>query len=143
MTALLLIAHGSRHGPANDDLLALAARIEGRGDFSIVEPAFLELAAPEIPEGGRRCVSRGATRVLIVPYFLASGVHLVRDLTAARDALADAYPSVEFRLGPPLGPHPLLDELVAVRARALDSGEDAPVSDSAEAMARRYPSPDA
>ena len=36
----------------------------------------------------------------MIPYFLSAGVHLRRDLTAAREALASRYPAVEFRLGP-------------------------------------------
>ncbi len=114
-TAVLLIAHGSRHAPANDDLHRLAARLAARGEHSIVEPAFLELAEPDIPRGGDLCVERGAALVLMVPYFLSEGVHLIRDLTAARDALRDRHPGVEFRLGPPLGPDPLLDRLVLER----------------------------
>jgi len=125
-TAVLLIAHGSRHAPANDDLHRMVARIAERGDYRIVEPAFLELAEPDIASGGSRCVDRGASRVLMVPYFLSSGVHLLRDLTAARDDLKRRHPSVEFRLGPPLGPDPLLDKLVADRVRQLDSDGPAP-----------------
>lgn len=136
--ALLLIAHGSRHQPANDDLVELAARFASRGEHSIVESCFLELAEPDIATGGDRCVARGATRVLMIPYFLSAGVHLLRDLTAARDDLARRHPQVEFRLGPPLGPHPLLDELVAARVRELERGEAEAVSVSADEMARRY-----
>ena len=118
-TAVLLIAHGSREPSANDDLHELAARLSAAGEYPIVEACFLELAEPDIPTGGDRCVAQGATRVLMVPYFLSAGVHLRRDLTAARDELARRYPDVDFRLGPPLGPHPLLDSLVAARVREL------------------------
>jgi len=118
-TAVLLIAHGSREPAANDDLHALADRLAASGEHPIVVPCFLELAEPNIPTGGERCVDRGATRVLIVPYFLSAGVHLRRDLTAARDELQARHPGVEFRLGQPLGPHPLLDSLVAARIREL------------------------
>ena len=121
--ALLLIAHGSRHEPANTDLRELADRLAASGEYPIVEPCFLELAEPDIPGGGARCVDLGAHRVLLIPYFLAEGVHLRRDLTAARDALAKAHPGVEFQLGRPLGPDPLLDRLVAERARQTDRGE--------------------
>jgi sirohydrochlorin ferrochelatase len=114
-TAILLIAHGSRRQAANDDLRSLAARLSQGGLYAIVEACFLELAEPDIPTGGDRCVSRGARRVLMIPYFLSAGVHLLRDLTAARDALAAAHPGVKFRLAAPLGPHPLLDQLVEVR----------------------------
>jgi sirohydrochlorin ferrochelatase len=114
-TAILLIAHGSRHEAANDDLRELARRLSASGRHAIVEACFLELAEPDIPTGGARCAARGASRVLMIPYFLSAGVHLARDLTAARDALATTHPGVEFVLGAPLGPHPLLDELVEFR----------------------------
>ena len=42
------------------------------------------------------------------------------DLTAARDELKARHRDVEFHLAPPLGPHPLLDELVTTRIRELD-----------------------
>jgi len=119
-TAVLLIAHGSRQQAANDDLHELSARFAAGGTYPIVEHCFLELAEPDLPTGGDRCVARGATRVLMVPYFLSAGVHLERDLTSARAELSRRYPDVEFRLGPPLGPHALLDDLVATRIRELD-----------------------
>jgi sirohydrochlorin ferrochelatase len=90
--------------------------------YPIVEPSFLELAAPDIATGGDRCVARGATRILMVPYFLSAGVHLQRDLVAACDQLQARHPTVQVRLGPALGPHSLLDELVLERIRQVDDG---------------------
>jgi sirohydrochlorin ferrochelatase len=118
--AVLLIAHGSRQPAANADLHALAERLRATGAYQIVEACFLELAEPDIITGGDRCVTRDATRVLMVPYFLSAGVHLERDLAQARDELSRRHPRVEFRLGPPLGPHPLLDQLVSERIHELD-----------------------
>ena len=128
-TAVLLIAHGSRQAAANDDLRALAARLADRGAYPIVVPCFLELAEPDISAGGDRCVTRGAARVLMVPYFLSAGVHLRRDLTAARDELGRRHPGVEFRLGAPLGPDPLLDRLVEERIRQTDEGDPIGIDD--------------
>jgi sirohydrochlorin ferrochelatase len=119
-TAILLIAHGSRQQTPNDDLHALAARLREQGSYDIVESSFLELAEPELKAGGDKCVELGATRVLMIPYFLSQGVHLLRDLAAARDELNRRHPAAEFRLGAPLGPHPLLDQLVRERIRELD-----------------------
>ena len=70
----------------------MAARISAQGEHPIVEACFLELAEPDIATGGSRCVARGATRVLMVPYFLSAGVHLLRDLTRAREELASDTP---------------------------------------------------
>jgi sirohydrochlorin ferrochelatase len=120
-TAVLVIAHGSRQQAANQDLSELVTRLADQGVYPIVEGCFLELAQPDLPAGGEKCVARGATRVLLIPYFLSAGVHLQRDLTAARDDLSQRHPKVQFRLGPPLGPHPLLDQLVATRIRELDA----------------------
>jgi sirohydrochlorin ferrochelatase len=119
-TAILLIAHGSRQRSANDDLRELAARLAEQGVYPIVEASFLELAEPAMIAGGERCVELGASRVLMIPYLLSAGVHLQRDLTAARDELSRRHPEVAFCLGSPLGPHPLLDQLVAERIRELD-----------------------
>ena len=118
-TALLLIAHGSRHADANADLLHTAEGLCARG-YQIVEASYLELAEPGIEGGGVRCVEQGAERVILVPYFLSAGVHVRRDLTAARNRLAARFPAVTFRLAEPLGRHPLLIDILAERAREVD-----------------------
>jgi sirohydrochlorin ferrochelatase len=87
------------------------------GDYAIVEGAYLELSAPTIEEATARCVVQGAEKVVLLPYFLSAGVHVRQDLTAIRGKLTADNPGVEFRLAEPLGPHPLLLEIVAQRAR--------------------------
>jgi sirohydrochlorin ferrochelatase len=119
-TALLLIAHGSRHAEANADLHHLAEQCRLAG-HEIVVSSFLELAAPGIEDGGRQCVAAGAARVVLVPYFLSAGIHVRRDLVAARDALAAEFPGVEFLLAEPMGRHPLLVEVVLQRAAEASS----------------------
>jgi sirohydrochlorin ferrochelatase len=114
-TAVLLIAHGSRHEAANADTRHLAAELRLRGTYALVEVAFLELATPTMEDGAQRCVEQGAERVLLLPYFLSAGVHVRRDLTDARARFAARYPHVDFRLAEPLGRHPLLTEIVVER----------------------------
>jgi sirohydrochlorin ferrochelatase len=141
-TAVQLIAHGSRQQAANDDLHELAGRLTAQGVYPIVEASFLELAQPDIATAGARCVRRGATRVLLIPYFLSAGIHLRRDLTAARDELSRRHPDIEFLLGSPLGPHPLLDHLVAIRVRELEGvAESTPGDDRIHHASRSNPEP--
>src|SRR5262245_10367722 len=116
--ALLLIAHGSREESANDDLRHVVAELRRQGTFAVVEEAFLELAEPDIDTSAARCVEQGAAWVVLLPYFLSAGVHVRRDLAAARRRLSERYPQVEFRLAEPLGRHPLLIEVVTARAMA-------------------------
>jgi sirohydrochlorin ferrochelatase len=119
-TALLLIAHGSREAEANADLHHVVATLRSRGEYPIIEACFLELAQPDIDAGAAGCVAQGANRVLLVPYFLAAGVHVRRDLEQARARLSERYPQIEVRLAEPLGRHPMLVEVLAERAREAD-----------------------
>jgi sirohydrochlorin ferrochelatase len=119
-TALLLIAHGSREADANADLHHLVEQLRKEGRYAIVEASFLELVEPDIEQGAQRCVSLGAERVIVLPYFLSAGVHVTRDLTQACRTLSVQYPGVEFRLAEPLGRHPLLLQIVAERVRQAE-----------------------
>src|SRR5437899_9336939 len=104
-TALLLIAHGSRQEEANADLHHIVDALAQRGTYAHVQASFLELAEPGIEEGGGVCVQQGTERVILLPYFLSAGVHVRRDLTAARERLAERFPDVMFILAEPLGRH--------------------------------------
>ena len=134
-TAVLLIAHGSRRASANQDLVQLAGLVAERGRFEIVEVSYLELLEPTISTGGRTCVERGARRVLMLPYFLSAGVHVVTDLDEQRHQLAMQFPEVEFVLCPHLGLHPLMAEIVLARLR---EGDTLPFGDNASNATGRH-----
>jgi sirohydrochlorin ferrochelatase len=116
MTALLLIAHGSRRAEANADLEHVAAQMRQRGGYGHVQCSYLELTEPGIHAGGVACVQAGATAVVMLPYFLSPGVHVRDDLTEAKAQLEAEFSGVRFRLAEPLGRHPKLIDIVAERA---------------------------
>ena len=119
-TAILLIAHGSRRQQANDDLFKLADMVRKARPNSVVESSFLELTEPTIPQGAEKCVASGATRVLMFPYFLSAGTHVVDDLEEFRYNFAEKWPNVEFKVCPHLGLHPLMVEIVFDRIAAAE-----------------------
>lgn len=114
---LVLIAHGSRRAEANDDLHRVADSLRRRG-FPHVFPSFLELAEPTILAAGTACAQSGVRLVVLLPYFLSAGKHVVDDLESARCSLAKSVPTVEFRLADPLGPHSLLENILIERLEA-------------------------
>jgi len=122
-SAALLIAHGSRRPEANRDLVDLAFAVRGRTHYPIVEVAYLEVVEPTIPQGARRCVAQGATRVSLLPYFLSAGAHVVEDLERIRADLAIEFPAVRFVLCQPLSLHPLLIEIVVQRLKEAEAAE--------------------
>ena len=117
---VLLIAHGSRRAEANDDLVKLAELVSAKRLYSFVEVSYLEITSPTILEGGRTCVARGATKVLMLPYFLSAGVHVVMDLEEVRQKLTAEFSHVEFVLCPHLGLHPLMADIVLDRLHAAN-----------------------
>ncbi len=114
-TAILLMGHGSRIPEANDALYAIAAMVRTGTGFEIVEVSFREMHAPNIQSGIDRCVAQGAERILLYPYFLFAGAHVLEDLPAEMSAAAERYPGLELALGKPLGVHAKLGEIVCER----------------------------
>ncbi len=114
-TAILLMGHGSRIPAANDALHAIAAMVRECTGFGIVEVSFREQHAPNIQKGIDACVAQGAQRILLYPYFLFAGAHVLEDLPAEMEEAARRYPGLELTLGEPLGVHPKLGEIVCER----------------------------
>ena len=115
MTAFVLFAHGSRIETANDAVREVAAKMAGNGGLS-VEPAFLELGKPDLTGAIDLLASRGASRIVVIPYFLTLGTHLQRDLPKLVRTSADKYPGVEVEAAAPLDGHPALLEALLDRA---------------------------
>jgi sirohydrochlorin ferrochelatase len=114
-TAILLMGHGSRIPEANDALYAIAEMVKARTGCEIVEVAFREQYAPNIQSGIDACVARGASRVLLYPYFLFAGAHVLEDLPEEMAQAKERYPGLEMILGRPLEVHPKLGEIVCER----------------------------
>jgi sirohydrochlorin ferrochelatase len=104
MKALLIIAHGSRKQSSNDEVKLLAGAVKSQpSNFDLVEHAFLELTAPKVADGMTTLIEKGATEVVILPYFLAAGFHVVDDLPVFLDSAQAKYPNVKFSLLKHLG----------------------------------------
>jgi sirohydrochlorin ferrochelatase len=106
MKYLLLIAHGSRRQSANDEISLLGKRVAAldHNDFDGVVTAFLEMAEPDIHQGVARCVEQGAKHIVVVPYFLAGGNHVSKDIPAEiESARAGLSQQVEIEISQYLG----------------------------------------
>ena len=101
MNFLLLIAHGSRRQGANEEILRLGERVSALAgnEFDAVEVAFLELAQPDIRSGVARCAERGAKRVVVVPYFLAGGNHVHRDIPEEIESCRAEFTQLSIEIG--------------------------------------------
>ncbi len=103
-TTVLLVSRGSTDPDANAEITRVARLLwEGRG-FAGVEPAFISLAEPGVPAGLDRCRRLGASRIVVAPYFLFTGV-LPERVIAQAHGWAAHNPTVDLRCAGLLGAH--------------------------------------
>ena len=122
MKFLLLVAHGSRRSSANDEIGQLAEHI-GKlddNDYDGVVAAFLEMAEPDIHQGIARCVEQGADSIVVVPYFLASGNHVTKDIPAEIACAQAGLPGVKIELSQYVGANDAMASLVLDCSRLID-----------------------
>ena len=101
--ALVLVAHGSRRESSNEEVRRVAAQLaEVGGQYEQVMAAFLELAEPLIPDGVQQCLDAGMEEVVVLPYFLSAGRHVVEDIPA-EVAKVDNTAGATVRIAPYLG----------------------------------------
>jgi sirohydrochlorin ferrochelatase len=114
---IIIVDHGSRQAESNRLLEEVATRFAGRfpRQYSIVEPAHMELAEPTIAAAYTRCVERGATRVIVCPFFLGPGKHWTQDIPRLAAQAAKWHPHTTFCVAHTLGIDDLLLDLLAKR----------------------------
>ncbi len=112
---VIVVDHGSRRADSNRMLLEVVRLFAASTRFRIVEPAHMVLAEPSIATAFDRCVERGATLVVIHPYFLLPGRHWDEDIPGLADQAAGKHHGVRYLVTAPLGIHPLLADIISER----------------------------
>ncbi|MER6628724.1 sirohydrochlorin chelatase [Streptomyces sp. NPDC000987] len=119
---VLLVGRGSTDPDANAEVFKAARLLwEGRG-YAGVETAFVSLAAPDVPSGLDRCAKLGARRIVVLPYFLFTGI-LPDRVRRQTEQWAAAHPELEVRSADVIGPEPELLDLVMERYREAVKGD--------------------
>jgi len=116
-TGVVFFAHGSPIESANEAVREVARAAAARGQFELWEAAFLEGGRPGLAGAVASLVTAGATRVVVIPYFLTLGLHLQRDLPRLVAEVAAAHPNIRIICGDSLDGHPAMAEILAERAR--------------------------
>jgi sirohydrochlorin ferrochelatase len=119
----IVFAHGSSVETANDAVRAVTSALALRGAYSLTETAFLEGGKPDLPEACQRLIERGAVRIVVLPYFLTTGLHLKRDLPRLLDEVRASHPALRIETTPPLDGHAALVDILLTRATDAASME--------------------
>jgi sirohydrochlorin ferrochelatase len=119
--AVVVVGRGSTDPDANADLAKVARLLADRrglgtgGDpgreLGLVEPAFVSLALPSLPEALERCHRLGARRITVLPWFLFTGV-LPERLREQAARFTGEHPGTRVDVAEELGADPRIVALV-------------------------------
>jgi sirohydrochlorin cobaltochelatase len=121
-TTVLLVGRGSSDPDANAEVAKVARLLAETTDVAGVEYAFVSLAPPAVAAGLDRCLRLGATRVVVLPYFLFTGVLPVRVAAQAAAWYSD-HPGTPVTTADVLGDCDELADVVIERYREALTGD--------------------
>lgn len=112
---ILIVDHGSRRAQSNAMIHSFVDMFKQKTGHANVEPAHMELASPTIKEAFDKCISQGASRVIIAPYFLSPGRHWDKDIPALAAEAAKEHQNVFYIVTAPIGLHDLMVDILQDR----------------------------
>ncbi len=121
-SAVILLGRGGSDADANSDLYKITRLLWEKVNYKIVEPAFMGVTDPLVKEAVERCIKLGAKKVVILPYFLFTGI-LIKRLEEMIFNFGREFPQVEFKLAEYFGFHPKLQTIIIDRIQEALQGE--------------------
>ena len=101
---ILVVAHGSRRESSNHEVEILAKKLALlASEFDSVSAAFLEMAEPNIKTGLNKLIEQGANEIIVLPYFLAAGRHVVEDVPEDIETVKAEHPDVKIQVSEHFG----------------------------------------
>ena len=121
---LMLVGRGTNDPDANANIAKISRLLaEGLG-YGWNETCFSGTAYPRVDEGLEIAQRLGFRRIVVLPYFLFTGV-LVKRIYQQTDQVAARHPQTQFLKASYFNDHPLVIETLADRARDILSGDNA------------------
>ncbi|WP_153731722.1 sirohydrochlorin chelatase [Sporosarcina obsidiansis] len=129
MRAILYICHGSRVKSGQQAALAFIEKTIKTNAAPIQEACFLELAEPSIAQGIARCIERGATEIVAIPFLLLRAGHANVDIPQELREIMMHYPDVPLYYGDPIGVDERMSDVLIQRLHetSKEIAEDATI----------------
>ncbi|UNL83819.1 sirohydrochlorin chelatase [Priestia koreensis] len=121
-TAILLLGRGGSDPDANSELYKISRLLWEKTNYKMVEPAFMGVTDPLVAQGIERCVKLGAKRIIILPYFLFTGI-LIKRLEGMVEQFNNQSNGTVVSLAGYFGFHEKLETILLDRAHEALEGE--------------------
>ena len=122
---LLLVGHGTVDAVGVAEFGAFTRRVGRRlSDVGVdVDGGFIELSSPTVHDAWAALSARGHRTMAAVPLVLVAAGHAKGDIPAALEREVRRDPATDYLFGRPLGPHPVLQEILVARIGAALAGD--------------------
>lgn len=118
MDAMILFSHGSLLCGSGEALAAHAARLRAQGRWPMVEVGYMNYSEPTFAEAVARCEAQGATRIVVVPFFLVPGYFVTNSLPEHLERAKADFPGLEFVVAEAIGYDERLADMLIEAAQA-------------------------
>lgn len=116
----LVIAHGSRERQSNDAFFDLVGEFQRAYPHRKVQPAFLELGQPNIPQAIEESIRAGASEIFVIPMMLFPGRHVKEDIPRFIEAARAKHLDIDFHYSGPLSEDlPSMTRLLAGKVKFI------------------------
>jgi len=121
---LLIAGHGTRSAAGVAEFARFTERVGSQAGERIpaVAGGFIELARPSVADAVTRLAPDGGHPMVAVPLVLTAAGHGKGDIPAALARELHRHPGLSYYYGRPLGPHPVLQDLLEARIGAALAG---------------------
>ena len=124
MDSLILFSHGSLLCGAGKALDAHAERLRQSGAWGWVAIGYMNYSEPTFAQTVAECAAQGATRIVVVPFFLIPGYFVTKTLPEHLERARAANPNIEFTVAEALGfDTGLAEALIASASEPLGPGQ--------------------
>ncbi|WP_078433757.1 CbiX/SirB N-terminal domain-containing protein [Metabacillus halosaccharovorans] len=120
-TAILLIGRGGSDPYANGDFYKISRLLWEKLHVPIVESAFMGVTTPTVQDGIERCIKLGAKKIIMLPYFLFTGILMERMYKMA-EQFKETYPYITIDIAQYFGYHPKLRTVLLERMNQAING---------------------
>ncbi|MFP4177105.1 MAG: precorrin-8X methylmutase [Candidatus Brocadiia bacterium] len=114
-TGAIIVSHGSSRDEANREFEEKIKRVITRLSGMKVKPAFFSMASPTLSDRIDELAEQGIERVLILPYFLHNGQHIINDLPEQIDVCRREHPEIQIEQRSTLQEDPALEDILVHR----------------------------
>jgi sirohydrochlorin cobaltochelatase len=110
--AIILFAHGARDPEWAAPFNIIQRQLQAARPDTQVQLAFQDFMTPTLEAAVAEAAARGATRMVLVPLFMAQGGHLKQDLPLLVGKIREQHPQIELQVMPAIGDAPEILEAI-------------------------------